>query len=115
PDQKGEPMKIQWALVWLFTCLVACVSPKPQTKSAGHVTAFVGVTVIAMDSDRAASDQTVVVDGSQIVAVGPTSSVEVPAGATRIDGKGKYLMPGLADMHVHLFEEEEMILYVANG
>lgn len=45
---------------------------------------------------------TIVVKGDRIAAVGPASEVKVPRGVRRIDGTGKYLMPGLMDMHIHL-------------
>ena len=51
----------------------------------------------------ARAGQTVVVRGSRIVEVGPSASVRVPAGARRMDGRGKWLIPGLWDMHVHAF------------
>ncbi len=47
--------------------------------------------------------------------MGPSASVQVSAGAVRIDGNGKYLMPGLADMHVHPDSTEELMLFVVNG
>ncbi|MCP4205117.1 MAG: amidohydrolase family protein [bacterium] len=46
--------------------------------------------------------QTVVVEDGRIVTVGKSKKVEIPEGATVIDGRKKYLLPGLADMHVHL-------------
>jgi len=64
--------------------------------------AFTGVTVIPMDRERTIEDQTVVVRGGRIAALGPTASIPVPAGATRVDGRGKYLIPGLAEMHAHI-------------
>ncbi|HEY9285167.1 MAG TPA: amidohydrolase family protein [Pyrinomonadaceae bacterium] len=85
--------------------------------------AFVNVNVVPMDSERVLADQTVVVRGDQIVEVGPAAKVKVPAGATRVDGRGKYLMPGLAEMHGHIpppqapkeFTEAVLFMYVANG
>jgi imidazolonepropionase-like amidohydrolase len=65
------------------------------------VTAFVDVAVLPMDRERVLEHQTVVVRGSLIAAIGPGGSVAVPAGAARIDGRGKFLMPGLVDMHAH--------------
>ncbi len=87
------------------------------------VTAFVNVNVLPMDSERVLPRHTVIVDGDRIVAVGPTSEVDVPAGATVIDGSGMWLMPGLAEMHGHIppptqpREEIEAVLflYAANG
>lgn len=78
-------------------------------------TAFVKVTVIPMDEDRVVKDQTVVVMDDRIVAVGPSAVTAVPNGAAIIDGRGKYLMPGLADMHVHIRDRSDLLLYIANG
>lgn len=87
--------------------------------------AFVDVNVVPMDRERVLERQTVVVSGDRITALGPSSSTTVPAGATRIDGRGKYLMPGLAEMHAHVvggnnpnheqLNRDIMFLYVANG
>ena len=63
--------------------------------------AVVNVSVVPMDRDRLLPGQTVVVADGKIAAMVPANTVEVPTGAHRIDGAGKFLMPGLADMHVH--------------
>ena len=63
--------------------------------------AFVDVTVIPMDREQTLPHQTVVVAGGRITQVASVASVKVPRGALKIDGKGRFLMPGLADMHVH--------------
>ena len=63
-------------------------------------------------------DQTVLVENGQIVAVGTSDSLPVPAHAVRIDGRGKYLMPGLADMHAHLEHFDDpayLMLFLVNG
>jgi imidazolonepropionase-like amidohydrolase len=70
---------------------------------AAAVTAFVDVNVVPMDSERVLPGQTVVVQGGRITALGPSPQVPVPAGAVRIDGRGQFLIPGLADMHAHIF------------
>ncbi len=59
------------------------------------------VTIIPMDTDRLLVDQTLLIEGGRIVAMGPSSSFELPPGYAVVEGTGKYLMPGLADMHVH--------------
>ncbi|MDX1394796.1 MAG: amidohydrolase family protein [Gemmatimonadota bacterium] len=97
----------------------------PLAGQAGDlpVTAFEAVNVVPMDSERVLSNQTVVVVGDRIMDVGPAAEVDVPAGAARIDGAGKYLMPGLAEMHGHTvggnaseeFRRQVMFLYAANG
>jgi imidazolonepropionase-like amidohydrolase len=58
--------------------------------------------------------QTVVIAGRRIVAVGADGTVPIPAGAERIDGAGKTLLPGLWDMHVHIGSESG-IMHVAAG
>ncbi len=77
--------------------------------------AFVHAGVVPMDEDRVLRDQTVVVIGGRITAVGPTGKTPVPAGARVIDAAGRYLSPGLADMHVHVYAPQELTLYVVNG
>ncbi len=73
------------------------VPPQPPRRFA-----FVNVSVVPMDRDWVLSGQTVVVEGDRITAVGATGSVAVPADAVRIKGRGKFLIPGLAEMHAHI-------------
>jgi imidazolonepropionase-like amidohydrolase len=63
--------------------------------------AFVDVSVVPMDRERILERQTVIVRGEEIVETGPVESVRVPRGATRIDGRDLFLVPGLVDAHVH--------------
>ncbi len=70
-----------------------------------RVIAFLHAEVIPMDRERVLHDHTVVVSDGKIVAVGPTSKVKVPPGAVRVDATGRYLIPGLCDMHVHLLDD----------
>lgn len=55
-----------------------------------------------MDSEHVLRDQTVVVVDGKIAALGPASEVKVPADSLRIDARGRYLLPALSDMHVHV-------------
>src|SRR5256885_13929457 len=74
---------------------------------AADVTAIVGTAVVHPDRDlpsEVASNSTVIIAGSRIESIGPASSTPVPAGATRIDGRGKWVVPGLIDSHVHFFQ-----------
>lgn len=77
--------------------------------------AFVGVHVISMASPQVTRDQTVIVRDGVIAAVGPVAGTAVPAGARRIDARGRYLMPGLADFHVHPVERNDLALYLRWG
>lgn len=82
-----------------------------------------GVSIVATDAPRVDTDRTVVIDDGRIVAVGRAGEVDVPADAMRIDGSGRYLVPGLAEMHGHLPGTDAdpehtanlLFLYVANG
>jgi hypothetical protein len=84
------------------------------SSSAAAVTAFVHVCVLPMDADRVLHDQTVLVQGGKVAAIG--SGIPLPTAATVIDGHGSAcLSPGLADMHVHSDTSEDMKLFLANG
>lgn len=84
----------------------------------GHGTlALVNANVLPMDGDTVLAGQTVLIRDGIIQLVGPSSRVRIPAGTTRIEAGGKYLMPGLADMHVHMagpreLQEELLKMYV---
>src|SRR5262245_20406683 len=73
------------------------------------------VTVIDTRTGAANADLTVVVVGEKIKAIGPAGQVQAPSDARVIDGKDKFLIPGLWDMHVHLREEGYLGLLAANG
>ncbi|MEQ1892866.1 MAG: amidohydrolase family protein [Planctomycetota bacterium] len=77
--------------------------------------AFEHVALVPMVRDEVLLDHTLLVRDGRIVALGPAASTAVPAGAVRIDGRGKFLMPGLADMHVHVWDENDLFLFVASG
>lgn len=94
------------------------IPPLAQTP----MTAFVDVTVIPMNGPGTLDRYTVVVEDGAISAVGPTASTTIPEGAVIIDGRGEYLIPGLADMHTHVATETsldagpgQLLLYLANG
>jgi imidazolonepropionase-like amidohydrolase len=69
---------------------------------AQQVTAIVGADVLPMTGTERLTDQTVLIEGDRIAAIGPRRSTRVPAGARRIEARGMTLMPGLVDMHIHL-------------
>ena len=106
----------------ILTILAIAISASPLL---GQTTAFVGVNVIPMDRERVMRNQTVVVSDGIITQIGDVKKVKVPKDALRIDGSGKYLMPGLVDMHTHLLSdndefpdsiaEDELRVMVANG
>ena len=104
--------------VFLSAALVA-------TAQSRTTTAITNVTVIDVEAGREIPSQTVVITGDRIDSAGPAKGARVPRGATTIDGTGKFLIPGLWDMHAHLFSNSgnngadthawHYPLYVATG
>ena len=72
------------------------------------------VTVVPMDDNRLLPDQTVIIEDGLIKTLGPSGSIDT-AGMSTVDGSTKYLLPGLADMHVHYWTPGEFALFLANG
>jgi len=97
--------------------LAACTKPQSSVVAISHV------TVIDMTGAPPALDQTVLIDKAKIIVLGPSNSVSIPYGAKVLDARGKFLIPGLSDMHVHLTGAGEpngsrkfiLPLLVANG
>lgn len=76
--------------------------------------AITGVSLLSPDGTEMLADRTVLIENGHIVAVDHRGSV--PEGMSTIDGRGKYLIPGLTDSHVHLQRSaNDLLLYVANG
>ena len=68
------------------------------------------------ETGKEARDRTVIVSGDKISNITDSRSTTTPANAKIVDGRGKYLIPGLWDMHVHGTNYESTLpLYIANG
>ncbi|MEA1977906.1 MAG: amidohydrolase family protein, partial [Chloroflexota bacterium] len=97
----------------------------PSSSSANDVsiTAFTHVNIVPMTAEIYLENQTVLIEGSRIISIGPADEISIPPDAAIIDGKGTYLMPGLADMHMHTNQDWDtdtwpvspLALYLANG
>ncbi len=103
-------------LTWILTLLAA--SPGlPQSRTASVVIAHANVVDVA--NGLVLPDMTVVIGDRRIISVGRAARVRPPRHATIVDARGKYLIPGLCDMHAHLFSPDRkdvwLPLYVANG
>jgi len=90
--------------ILLLTYIVFQTQNNQTTKQkvTGNVTAFTNVAVIPMTSNRVIENQTVVIRGDEISLIAPSENVEFDNDATIIDGSGKFLIPGLAEMHGHV-------------
>ena len=87
---------------------------EPSKKST--TIAFQNVNLITMTNDKVLENQSVVIKDGLIAEIGKFQTVTIPKEAQIIEGEGKYLMPGLVDMHVHLWlYKGEENLYLANG
>jgi len=87
-----------------------------------QVFAFTDVHVVSMESDVILRNQTVVVTSGRITSIDPAGMASVPNDAVVIPGEGRFLMPGLTEMHGHVpsnenqqYLEDVLFLYVANG
>ena len=95
------------------------------TPASAQTVAFTNVNVVPMDRERVLANQTVVIKNGLIARIGNAKTVKLPKDAVRIDGTGKYLVPGLVDMHTHLLSDSdeypdsigphELRVMVANG
>jgi len=106
------------AMILLALLLMSC------SNEFEEVTAFTRVNLVPMTCETIIEDQTVLVKEARIVAVGGSDALHIPQGAQVIDGNGAYLMPGLADMHMHtrqawddqdVWPVHPLNLYLANG
>ena len=101
--------------VYLLACASVLIIAAGTRTQATNIVAFEHVTVVPMDSERVLRDYTVVVRDQRIASMGPSRQIAVPLDARRVDGRGRYLMPGLADMHVHPYDTDQFINYLAHG
>ncbi|HUQ81884.1 MAG TPA: amidohydrolase family protein [Gemmatimonadaceae bacterium] len=113
PTPHHRSLRVHRFITTLVTALVASCGrpvenePVPSTTDPAAIpastpVALVGVRVIPMTSNTVLDAQTVVIRDGVIAAIGPRGSVQVPNDAVVIAGNGRYVMPALVDMHVHL-------------
>ncbi len=112
------------ALKLLLLLLAGFTLPGELTAQNQDTYAFTNVTVIPMDTERTLPGHTVVVRDGVITQIGPTATTPAPDDVTVIPGDGRYLLPGLAEMHAHVPPgqdpprediEETLFLYLAGG
>ena len=96
--------------------LVPLVSSAQSKQFASKPLEITGVTVIDTTGAPARPDQTVAVEGDRISQVGDAKKVHAPKGAQVVNARGLYVIPGLWDMHVHVWETDRTFpLFIANG
>jgi imidazolonepropionase-like amidohydrolase len=120
------------SLVSLLTLLVL-VTGRAEKPAEGvktlHRVAFVHVNVIDVDEGRLLPDSTVYIEDGVIQSIREANDARLPKNTFRIDGKNKFLIPGLADMHIHhtaqgafvsgsppaMYDEKDLMIYLVNG
>ncbi len=102
------------AVVLTCTSQPTSTSPDLLASQASEPLALVGVNVIPVDRDGVDVNQTVVILDGRVASIGPASTTSVPQGARVIEGRGRYLAPGLVDMHVHV-RTAELSAYLRHG
>jgi imidazolonepropionase-like amidohydrolase len=85
-------------------------SVSAQAPAAAGVTVFEGARLIVGDGRAPIENATFVVDGARFARVGRTGDVRIPSGATRVDLKGKTVMPAIIDAHTHLSRERRALI-----
>jgi hypothetical protein len=104
-------LTIALSLPFLLCCATRSSSREPR-----DIAAFVRVNVVPMDLERVVTDQTVIARDGRIDDIGPASRIEIPEGTVLVDGVGKYLLPGVAEMpsvrqvnYSHLHHKRHML------
>jgi imidazolonepropionase-like amidohydrolase len=121
PSQSPSPFAMQRLSLALLAAAPSVLLA--QSAPVQRPTAFVNVTVVPMDRERTIPNATVIVREGRITSVGPAAQAQIPGDALRIDAAGKYLMPGIAEMHAHVPPgspteqtlKDLMFQYIANG
>ena len=94
--------------------VVGCSDSQPKVALDADL-ALENVTVISMVADSLAENRTVFIKDGAILKIANAGEYAPSAETEVVDAAGKFLIPGLSDMHVHIWSESELVLYVANG
>ncbi len=95
----------------VFAAALAAVScGGGETMPPSTAVAYTGADLIVGDGTGPVADSVIVVDGGRIIAAGPASAVEIPAGAERVDLSGRFVIPALVDTHVHFRAPREELV-----
>jgi len=108
---------IRWLMMSGLIALGACGAPQALQPGKDVSQAYLidNVRLLTMTGEAALDGQSLLVLDGIIHATGPSGSLEIPQNARMIDGNGRTLMPGLIDMHVHVFDESDLAANLAHG
>lgn len=119
-------MKSPLLQLLLLCCFYFTLNAQPDLSvlQSDEEIAFVNVNVLPMTGNQVLKNQTVVIKNGKITQIGDAKKVKPSKNALKINAKGKYLMPGLAEMHAHIpvaqnnddsNVRETLFLYLSNG
>ena len=94
-------MRPKWFLLFLIMLTLWIQTDGDVFAQVEKHTAFVNVNLVPMGDESVIPEQTVIIKGSRITAIGLSNTIDIPDDSMVIDGSNSYLMPGLADMHIH--------------
>jgi ketosteroid isomerase-like protein len=108
-------MSAFFSRLFLFASVFASLA-SGQGRPTNAPICITHVTVIDTESGKESPDRTVVISGDRISEIKASKGVKTPSGSKVVDGTGKYLIPGLWDMHVHVWDYDSTFpLFLANG
>jgi len=105
----------QSLLLLLFLSPLHCTAQPPNMSARPKSLVLAHVTVIDATGAAAQPDMTVMIKGDRILAMGKNEEIRPAKDAEIVDGAGKFLIPGLWDMHVHWYEKDYLALFIVNG
>lgn len=108
-------MKTWLALQLILLTLSFTLLGQPKPDSVSKPLVLTHVNVIDATGAPVKVDMTVVITGDRITSIDKAAKIRVPQGARVVDARGKFLVPGLWDMHVHWYDERFLPLFIANG
>lgn len=93
----------------LLLLVMSILASQVIVRAQNQGIAFENASVITMSNETVLENHTVLTEGDAIVAIGPSNLIKTPPNYDVVDAKGKFLMPGLMDMHVHLSDKTDLL------
>lgn len=109
-----RPLEWHVRFILLIFLLGGVQAIPSATQTIDLTVVFRNVSIVPMDAERVLPNRTVVVKRGKITAIAEAEKTTIPPNAVVIDGSGRYLLPGLADMHVHT-DPSDFAVFLANG
>jgi imidazolonepropionase-like amidohydrolase len=100
----------------LFATILSACSP-PKNLSTPNKIAIADVTIVDVETGSLYANQTVLIQDDLIIEISPANKAKIPKGTHIVNASGKYIIPGLWDMHTHLEAagKEVLPVFLANG